>query len=307
MISRRTASRIAVANGRSASSLRRDRDSSGLPLPDNWRAVSFLQEKATMFRRDSPCLPQHILRGPFERALQHHARPSGIEDFVRCRCMIRAQVMEFLGFEFVCRNEFVRPPRFKVCRCMCSSARQRFSAPRRKLRKRPFSREARWGVSFSTGAEKMIGLNLRRRASSSRCGGGKRKSVANRFGITLPLPFVHAPESLLRRRRRCSTRSPQNARPFRRTHAVEPCRHLTHKAESHDKLVRRFGHRRFQSSQAAHKAYRKAPQQRRTPKRKRVIYARQNGHPAICGEMRRCSAALDRSKHMRFLMVKCFF
>src|SRR6266481_6367629 len=39
--------RIAVASGRSASLLRPDQDSSGPLLPDNWRAASFLQEKAT--------------------------------------------------------------------------------------------------------------------------------------------------------------------------------------------------------------------------------------------------------------------
>ena len=52
----------------------------------------------------------------------------------------------------------------------------------------------------------------------------------------------------------------------------------------YNKLVRRFGHRRFQSSQAAAKAYRKAPQQRRTPKRKRVMCACQDGHPASAGD-----------------------
>src|SRR5213596_3415125 len=45
----------------------------------------------------------------------------------------------------------MRPPRFKVCRRACSSARQSFSAPRRKLRKRPFSRETLRRVSREKG------------------------------------------------------------------------------------------------------------------------------------------------------------
>ena len=52
----------------------------------------------------------------------------------------------------------------------------------------------------------------------------------------------------------------------------------------YDKLVRPFGHRRFQRSQATAKANRKAPQQPRTPKRKRVMCACQDGHPASAGD-----------------------
>ena len=63
-----------------------------------------------------------------ERTLQHHARPTSVENFIWRSFVICAQVMQFLGLEFIRRDELCSASAFQAVLLhvlVCQAALQR--------------------------------------------------------------------------------------------------------------------------------------------------------------------------------------